>query len=67
MTGSSGRGVELLAVGEEPHIGGHGRARAILSASQNMELWDDELGAVYRAGIHTLPEVEPTAAPSTMA
>ena len=42
--------------------------RAILSASQNMELWDDELGAVYRAGIHTLPEVEPTAlGPEAMA
>jgi agmatinase len=36
--------------------------RAILAASQNMELWDEELGATYRAGIHTLPEVEPTAA-----
>ncbi len=35
--------------------------RAILGASQNMELWDDELGAIYRAGIHTLPEMEPTA------
>jgi agmatinase len=35
--------------------------RAILSASQNMELWDEELGATYRAGIHTLPELEPTA------
>ena len=35
--------------------------RAILTASQNMELWDEELGATYRAGIHTLPEVEPTA------
>jgi len=35
--------------------------RAALTASQNMELWDDELGAIYRAGIHTLPEVEPTA------
>jgi agmatinase len=35
---------------------------AILSASRNMELWDEELGATYRAGIHTLPEVEPTAA-----
>lgn len=34
---------------------------AILSASQNMELWDDELGATYRAGIHTLPALEPTA------
>lgn len=28
--------------------------RAILAASQNMELWDDELGATYRSGIHTL-------------
>jgi agmatinase len=35
--------------------------RAILSASQNMELWDEELGATYRAGIHSLPEIEPTA------
>jgi agmatinase len=35
--------------------------RAILSASTHMELWDEELGATYRAGIHTLPEVEPTA------
>ena len=41
---------------------------AILSASRNMELWDDELGATYRAGIHTLPEVEPTAlGPEAMA
>ncbi|TMQ54319.1 MAG: agmatinase [Candidatus Eisenbacteria bacterium] len=35
--------------------------RAILEASRNMELWDEELGATYRAGIHTLPELEPTA------
>lgn len=35
--------------------------RAILDASRNMELWDDELGPTYRAGIHTLPELEPTA------
>ncbi len=42
--------------------------RAILSASQNMELWDDEIGATYRAGIHTLPELEPTAlGPEAMA
>jgi agmatinase len=34
---------------------------AILAASRNMELWDDELGATYRHGIHTLPELEPTA------
>jgi agmatinase len=34
---------------------------AILAASRNMEVWDDELGATYRAGIHTLPELEPTA------
>jgi len=36
--------------------------RAILAASQNMELWDEELGATYRAGIHTLEEIEPSAA-----
>jgi agmatinase len=42
--------------------------RAILNASQNMELWDDELGATYRAGIHTLSEIEPTAeGPEAMA
>ena len=42
--------------------------RAILAASQNMELWDEELGATYRAGIHTLPELEPTAlGPEAMA
>jgi agmatinase len=41
---------------------------AILAASQNMELWDDELGATYRAGIHTLPALEPTAlGPEAMA
>ncbi len=42
--------------------------RAILTASQNMELWDEELGATYRAGVHTLPELEPTArGPEAMA
>jgi agmatinase len=35
--------------------------RAIITASQNMEVWDDELGPTYRKGIHTLPDVEPTA------
>ena len=35
--------------------------QAILSASRNMEVWDDELGATYQAGIHTLPELESTA------
>jgi len=41
---------------------------AILSASQNMELWDEELGATYRAGIHTMPPLEPTAlGPEAMA
>ncbi len=34
---------------------------AILSASRNMELWDEELGGIYRLGIHTLPELEITA------
>jgi agmatinase len=36
--------------------------RAILEASRNMELWDDELGATYKCGIATLDEIEPTAA-----
>lgn len=41
--------------------------RAMIEASRNMEVWDDELGAIYRAGIHTLPELEPTAlGPSVM-
>ena len=41
--------------------------QAILAASRNMEVWDDELGATYRAGIHTLPELETTAlGPSEM-
>ena len=35
--------------------------RAMIEASRNMEVWDDELGATYRAGIHTLTELEPTA------
>jgi agmatinase len=35
--------------------------QAILTASRNMEVWDDELGATCRAGIHTLPELESTA------
>jgi len=35
--------------------------RAMIDASRNMELWDEELGATYRSGIHTLPELEPTA------
>jgi len=34
---------------------------AIIAASRNMEMWDEEVGPVYRAGIHTLPELEPTA------
>jgi agmatinase len=42
--------------------------RAIIAASQNMEVWDEELGATYRAGIHTLPGLEPTAlGPEAMA
>jgi agmatinase len=41
--------------------------RAIISASRNMELWDEEVGPVYRHGIHTLSELEPTAeGPSAM-
>ncbi len=35
--------------------------RAILAASQNMELWDEEIGAIYRLGLHTLPDLEPNA------
>src|SRR3954466_4185920 len=32
--------------------------RAILTASQSMELYDEELGAFYEHGIHTLPDME---------
>ena len=41
--------------------GTRGGPRAMIEASRNMEVWHDELGATYRAGIHTLPELEPTA------
>ena len=34
---------------------------AIIAASRNMELWDEEVGAIYRSGIHTLPALEPAA------
>ncbi len=32
--------------------------RAIITASQSMELYDEELGAFYEHGIHTLPDLE---------
>jgi len=35
---------------------------ALIAASRNMELYDEEVGAVYRHGIHTLAELEPAAA-----
>jgi agmatinase len=35
--------------------------QAIVTASRNMEVWDDELGPTYEGGIHTLPDLEPTA------
>src|SRR5262249_30786578 len=41
--------------------GTRGGPQAILAASRNMETWDEELGDTYRAGIHTLSELEPTA------
>ncbi len=48
--------------------GTRGGPDAILAASRNVELWDEEIGATYRAGIHTLPALEPTAAgPEAMA
>ena len=31
--------------------------QAIVAASRNMETWDEELGATYKAGIHTLREL----------
>ena len=57
--------VTVLPVGYDFSTSYQGGTRwgpqAILAASRNMEVWDDELGATYRAGIHTLPELEPTA------
>lgn len=32
--------------------------RAIITASQSMELYDEDLGAFYEKGIHTLPDLE---------
>jgi agmatinase len=34
---------------------------ALLEASRNMELYDEVLGAIYSAGLYTLPELEPVA------
>jgi agmatinase len=40
--------------------------RAIITASQSMELYDEELGAFYEHGIHTLPDLEVVADPKAM-
>jgi len=40
--------------------------RAIITASQSMELYDEELGAFYEHGIHTLPDLEVVADPEAM-
>ena len=41
-------------------------AMAIIDASRNMELYDDEIDAeVYKIGIHTLPEFKPRDTPET--
>lgn len=40
--------------------------RAIITASQSMELYDEELGAFYEAGIHTLPDLEVVADAKSM-
>ena len=57
--------VAVLPVGYDFSTSYQGGTRwgpqAILTASRNMEVWDDELGATYEAGIHTLPELETTA------
>lgn len=57
--------VTVLPVGYDFSTSYQGGTRwgphAILTASRNMEVWDDELGATYRSGIHTLPELETTA------
>ena len=57
--------VAVLPVGYDFSTSYQGGTRwgpqAILAASRNMEIWDDELGATHRAGIHTLPDLETTA------
>jgi agmatinase len=49
---------------------GHGAAsgpRAIIEASRNMELYDEEIQAsIYRLGIHTLDELEAISPPQAM-
>jgi agmatinase len=40
--------------------------RAIITASQSMELYDEELGAFYEHGIHTLPDLEVVADAKSM-
>ena len=49
---------------------GHGTGdgpRAIIDASRNMELYDEEMNdSVYRLGIHTLPELQPLDEPEAM-
>ncbi len=40
--------------------------RAIITASQSMELYDEELGAFYEHGLHTLPDLEVVADPKAM-
>lgn len=49
---------------------GHGAAegpRAIIEASRNMELYDEETGgSLYRLGIHTLPEIASVDPPEAM-
>ena len=40
---------------------------AIVDASRNMELYDDETDAeIYKVGIHTLPEFTPRETPERM-
>ncbi len=42
-------------------------ARAIIDASRNLELYEEETDAeVYRIGIHTLPEFTPRSSPAAM-
>jgi agmatinase len=44
-----------------------GGAMAIVDASRNMELYEEETGAeVYKLGIHTLDEFQPRATPESM-
>src|SRR3712207_5881898 len=71
LSGFEGARVVVWPVSYEGTVSygtGTGRgAEAIIEASRNMELYDEETDAeVYRLGIHTLPETPPAEPPEAM-